>query len=598
MSKVFTKYCTDKKNYLHLKYQTGGGLDQEIPDIDAKIAKFLNLRDIQSVLTLLKKNETVSGYQIGFNDLHVYTISEANDYYDKYIIMNTYFYKNDIKEKFNEISIKHIKIDTLKELHELKSPLDNTAYELLENSLKNINIGTTQVTEKLLRNAIDKTISDKNIPIPTTYSAMVLNKLSSSFELAKKYISWYTYGNQHIPCNDEKECVYKSVDIKSINKENFDKVSSNSITNLNLLKFTKLQSITFGDEFNETIIRDNIPESVTSLTFGKNFNNGGERLIIKNNLPTELTSLTFGDKFNNNNLPISGGDLPERLTSLTFGKNFNNGRQPMGANVLPENLTSLTFGERFSNGRQPMDDNVLPKKLTSLTFGDDFDDGKLILHPGNPLSNSSNNFLPPEIITLNFVSFDKIMSSTFLPKTLTTLNLGNSFNQPICKKVLPESLTSLTFGNSFNQPIGEKVLQKSLTSLTFGNSFNQPIGEKVLPKSLTSLTFGNSFNQTIGANVLPESLISLNLHKHLREINDLDIIRVWANNNHDSILKRIDKNPKVMVKNLKRQDLKPSVTLFITSNTDYTNIIKTKLDYTILFTSIIYNGTPIVIKDI
>ena len=63
---------------------------------------------------------------------------------------------------------------------------------------------------------------------------------------------------------------------------------------------------------------------------------------------------------------IEPNTLPENLTTLTFGENFNQGIDP---NTLPENLTTLTFGYDFNQGIDP---NILPKNLTTLTFGWDF----------------------------------------------------------------------------------------------------------------------------------------------------------------------------------------------------------------------------------
>jgi hypothetical protein len=57
-----------------------------------------------------------------------------------------------------------------------------------------------------------------------------------------------------------------------------------------------------------------------------------------NNLPEPLTSLTFGVKFNQ-----QVDNLPQTLTSLTFGNCFN-----QRVDNLPKSLTSLTFDKTFN----------------------------------------------------------------------------------------------------------------------------------------------------------------------------------------------------------------------------------------------------------
>jgi len=54
-------------------------------------------------------------------------------------------------------------------------------------------------------------------------------------------------------------------------------------------------------------------------------------------LPTRLQSLEFGDGFNQ---PLEAGVLPSSLQSLTFGYCFN---QPLEAGVLPSSLQLLAF---------------------------------------------------------------------------------------------------------------------------------------------------------------------------------------------------------------------------------------------------------------
>jgi hypothetical protein len=82
-------------------------------------------------------------------------------------------------------------------------------------------------------------------------------------------------------------------------------------------------------------------------------------------------------------------------------------------------------------------------------------------------------------------------------------------------RVLPKKLTHLFFGHSFNQALEEGALPKSLVHLSFGNDFNQQLGLDVLPKKLTHLTFGEFFEQEIDNGVLPTSLTHLSFKDNL-----------------------------------------------------------------------------------
>ena len=67
--------------------------------------------------------------------------------------------------------------------------------------------------------------------------------------------------------------------------------------------------IYIGNYFNKPV--DNLPSSITHLTFGKSFN------LPVDNLPSSITHLTFGESFN---LPVD--NLPNRLSHLIFNNNY------------------------------------------------------------------------------------------------------------------------------------------------------------------------------------------------------------------------------------------------------------------------------------
>ena len=87
----------------------------------------------------------------------------------------------------------------------------------------------------------------------------------------------------------------------------------------------------FEPGFNQPV--ENLPASLTQITFGCNFNQPVE------NLPASLTQITFGGDFNQ---PVE--NLPASLTQITFGDYFN---QPV--ENLPASLTQITFGDRLQS---------------------------------------------------------------------------------------------------------------------------------------------------------------------------------------------------------------------------------------------------------
>jgi len=132
-----------------------------------------------------------------------------------------------------------------------------------------------------------------------------------------------------------------------------------------------VQSVTFGDDFNQSMEKVSLPVGLRSLTFGDGFDQNMEKV----SLPAGLQSLTFGECFNQNMEKVS---LPAGLQSLTFGWCFN---QNMEKVSLPAGLQSLTFGGGFN---QSMDKVSLPAGLQSLTFGQEHGEGESASWPAEP----------------------------------------------------------------------------------------------------------------------------------------------------------------------------------------------------------------------
>ena len=120
-----------------------------------------------------------------------------------------------------------------------------------------------------------------------------------------------------------------------------------------------LESLTFGDRFNQGLEQVTLPKNLRSLTFGCDFNQSLAQVA----LPNSLRNLPFGSDFNES---LERVTLPDGLQSLTFGSGF---KQSLERVILPSNLQSLNFGARFN---QSLERVILGDALQSLTFGDRF----------------------------------------------------------------------------------------------------------------------------------------------------------------------------------------------------------------------------------
>lgn len=125
----------------------------------------------------------------------------------------------------------------------------------------------------------------------------------------------------------------------------------------------------------------------------------------------------------------------------------------------------------------------------------------------------------PEIETKEFIKF-KNSNTTILNwgnvvtldhiDNLITISFKYGFNEIIHQGQLPNTLTELSF-NNYKYCIDPNVLPKTLTKLNLGNSYNCRIYHGTLPGELTYLNLGNAFNKQIDENILPKKLLYLNL---------------------------------------------------------------------------------------
>jgi len=146
---------------------------------------------------------------------------------------------------------------------------------------------------------------------------------------------------------------------RSLKNISFDNVFTTSLSPYRVTLPNNLQSLTFGNDFNQSLDRETLPSNLQSLTFSNHFNQSLDRVT----LPNKLQSLTFGSDVNQS---LNGVALPNSLHSLTFGVRFN---QSLDRVTLSSSLKSLTLGYDFN---QSLNRVTLPRNLQSLTFSNHF----------------------------------------------------------------------------------------------------------------------------------------------------------------------------------------------------------------------------------
>ena len=107
--------------------------------------------------------------------------------------------------------------------------------------------------------------------------------------------------------------------------KDYMKLFMNTIYHLTDIPLRTLIHITFGYNFNQSLLKGFFPIGLKHLTFGYKFNQPIEPDVF----PTSLTHLIIGNDFNQ---PIEPCVFPSSLTHFTFGYDFN---QPINPGFFP-----------------------------------------------------------------------------------------------------------------------------------------------------------------------------------------------------------------------------------------------------------------------
>ena len=220
-----------------------------------------------------------------------------------------------------------------------------------------------------------------------------------------------------------------------------------------------------GDHNMPALLR-NLPTSLHTLTFAPGFNPG---LYHDVRLPPGLQSLNFGQCFNQS---LDNVTWPEGLQNLTFGRNFD---QKLDNVTWPAGLQRLTFGRLFD---QSLDNVTWPAGLQNLTFGLNFDQkldnvtwpaGLQSLTFGWYFDQSLDSVTwPAGLQSLTFgANFNQNLNNVTWPAGLQSLTFGDGFEQDLEKVTWPAGLQSLTFQGDVNQNLDKVTWPAGLQSLTF-----------------------------------------------------------------------------------------------------------------------------------
>lgn len=145
----------------------------------------------------------------------------------------------------------------------------------------------------------------------------------------------------------------------------------------------------------------------------------------------------------------------------------------------------------------------LPPTITTLDFGHAY---------CQPID---VGVIPPSVENLKLsFHFNDHLEVGAIPSSVINLTLGHKFNKPLKIGVIPPSVTNLQFGLFYNQLLEPNVIPRSVTHLTFGKNFNQPLIPNVIPLSVTFLKFGKRFNQPLDSTIIPNTCIDLYLHQN------------------------------------------------------------------------------------
>ncbi|KAM9964564.1 hypothetical protein ACTFIW_004334 [Dictyostelium discoideum] len=261
---------------------------------------------------------------------------------------------------------------------------------------------------------------------------------------------------------------------------------------------SNLEELEFQYEFSATLYENSIPNTVKTIIFSESFN----QALNKNIIPQSVTSIKLGDEFDQ---PF----INKRSTNCKEEEDDDDDNDEGTVNKeswIPEGIKHLEFGNGFSQDIKISDQLYSKNSLKSLILEHDY--GGVIEYGA----------IPNSVTTLSREFNSEMNSRDFNAKkdiggSITSIQFDNCFNQVITPNQFSNNIFSIKFGNDFNQelhsPLETTVLPKNLTSLTMGSSYDKEFNENSLPKQLKVLILGNRFNRKLNKEMIPSTLESI-----------------------------------------------------------------------------------------
>ncbi|KAF2076151.1 hypothetical protein CYY_002558 [Polysphondylium violaceum] len=310
-----------------------------------------------------------------------------------------------------------------------------------------------------------------------------------------------------------------------------------------------ITKITFNKLFNQALPINFFNQGLVSIDFGlcfdqeltSTFPNSVETIILSikynkplnaNLFPINLKKLCIGSGFNN----IIEGSFPSTLETLTLGTSFQfNDREEQ---VFSQNLTDVSIS---------LKNNTIPKVMLSSIKRLSIEDKSVnldkqqfpklshlkISYGGNTtletdfipkdiknlklqtIVPSKNFYFPPHLQVLELINIP-YNNNLVIPVTVTKLLINFPFIQkPLSKTFIPPSVTKLNLGNTFIQ--SGTLSNTNVTNLTFCGNFKYELLAGDLPSSLTKLNMNwrsvlsSQFQQEFKGTIFPNSLLDIEL---------------------------------------------------------------------------------------
>jgi len=330
---------------------------------------------------------------------------------------------------------------------------------------------------------------------------------------------------------------------------------NNTIPSGYLDKYRQLKSISFFNDFNQPILEKSIPDSVTCLRFGYDFqmdleflsfpsnlkelylNETYYKVIKPNVLPRTLQIFQTLYKSNGNNdfsfLPSSCDHLILILPNLKY--------QHLDLTLVPSTVKyiKLIDTNKTKPGYGPnLSKIIYSSSISCFTIQHNIETDSVQLHKidsNNNCNTISTSVVPAavvnqeikrinESINLHVMVKEANIKPNSLIHSIKSIEFSDEFNQTILPNTFPDSVETIIFGKDFNQSFLENTLPRNLKKLVFGYQFKKPINILKSLVSLEELEFGKEFNILFKENILPPSLKKLTFKSGYYNIKLLNLI--------------------------------------------------------------------------